>query len=68
MTKANASYEDLKQELDTILAELQRDDLGVDDALKHYQRGLELVEQLEQHLKKAENTINELKLKFSKSA
>jgi exodeoxyribonuclease VII small subunit len=56
------TYETLKTELDTIMAELQREDLDVDEALKHYQRGLELIRQLEQYLVKAENKVTELKL------
>jgi len=54
-------YNDLKDELDNIMAQLQRDDLDVDQALKLYQRGLELVKKLEQHLKSAENTLTELR-------
>jgi len=57
------TYEALKTELDTILSELQREDLDVDTALKHYQRGLELVRQLEKYLAKAENQVTELKAK-----
>lgn len=55
------NYETLKGELDTIMVELQREDLGVDTALKHYQRGLELVRQLEEYLETAENKVIELK-------
>ena len=62
-SKSNASYEQLKTELDTIMLELQRDDLDIDKALKHYERGLELVKQLEDYLQTAENTIHELKPK-----
>ena len=57
------TYETLKTELDTILSELQREDLDVYTALKHYQRGLELVRQLEKYLAKAENQVTELKAK-----
>ncbi len=57
------NYETLKSELDTIMTELQREDLDVDAALKHYQRGLELVRQLEEYLAKAENRVAELKAK-----
>jgi len=57
------NYETLKTELDTIMAELQREDLDVDAALQHYQRGLELVRQLEEYLAKAENRVAELKAK-----
>jgi exonuclease VII small subunit len=33
-----------------------------------YQRGLELVKQLDSYLKKAENTVHELKVKFDKES
>ncbi len=66
--KSSPTYEELNQELDDILADLQRDDIDVDSALKQYERGLELVQQLEQHLKNAENTIIELKAKFNAEA
>ena len=58
------SYEAMKTELDNIMAELQREDIDVDVALKHYERGLELVKQLEAHLKTAENRVTELSPKF----
>ncbi len=64
MTKSKkANYEELKQELDVILAELQGDDLDIDRALTRYKRGLELVKALEEYLDQAENTVRELKRK-----
>jgi exodeoxyribonuclease VII small subunit len=65
---AAPSYQALQAELDTILAELQREDLDVDAALQHYQRGLELVRQLQQYLETAENKVIELKAKFNDSS
>lgn len=62
--KSTTSYESLREELDAVLDELQREDLPVDKALAHYKRGLELVQQLETYLKTAENTVTELKSKF----
>ncbi|HVV25858.1 MAG TPA: exodeoxyribonuclease VII small subunit [Candidatus Saccharimonadales bacterium] len=67
-TSYEASYEALREELDAILDELQREDLPVDTALAHYKRGLELVQQLEKYLKTAENTVTELKSKFDSAA
>jgi exodeoxyribonuclease VII small subunit len=61
--KPAPNYETLKAELDTIMAELQREDLGVDAALRHYQRGLDLVRQMEDYLATAENKVIELKAK-----
>jgi exodeoxyribonuclease VII small subunit len=46
------------------MQELQREDLDVDTALKHYERGLELVQALETYLKTAENKVRELKAVF----
>ncbi len=68
MTKAKSlsqNYKTLQTELDTVMIELQREDLDVDTALKHYQRGLELINQIEQYLKSAENKVVELKAKFN---
>jgi exodeoxyribonuclease VII small subunit len=62
---AQLNYEQLKTELDKIMVELQNEDLDVDAALKHYQRGLELVQKLEKYLETAENQVRELKAKFS---
>ncbi|MEK7059370.1 MAG: exodeoxyribonuclease VII small subunit [Patescibacteria group bacterium] len=68
--QSKPSYQVLKAELDDIMAELGREDLDIDQALKHYQRGIELINQLELHLKTAENKIQELqaKLKTSKGS
>ena len=71
MTKskiATPSYQTLKAELDTVLSELQREDLDVDQALKHYQQGLELVKQLENYLQGAENQVKQLKAGFDASS
>lgn len=69
MSKSKAdqpSYQELKTELEGVLAKLQTEDLDVDEALGLYQRGLELVQQLDTYLKTAENTIQELKARFNK--
>ena len=62
----NKSYEALNNELENIMSELQDESLDIDLALKHYQRGLELVKSLEDYLKNSENKINELKAAFDK--
>ncbi len=61
------TYKALNEELDTILTDLQREDTDIDSALKQYERGLELIRQLEEHLKNAENTVVELKAKFNQT-
>jgi exodeoxyribonuclease VII small subunit len=56
-------YRALSDELETIVEALQRDDIDVDVAMQKYERGLELVEQLEKYLKTAENRIEKLSSK-----
>lgn len=63
-SKENQTYTELKLELDEVLNALQQDDISVDDALKAYERGMELVGLLETQLKLAENKITKLKKKF----
>ena len=64
MTKNQSTYQDLKNELDSVLADMQQDDIDVDQALIKYKRGLELIDQLSSQIKDAENTITELQAKF----
>lgn len=66
MTKvtSESTYAELKLELDELLDILQQDDISVDDALKAYERGMELVKQLEATLTEAENKVIKLKAKF----
>ncbi len=65
-TKSSVSYETLSDELENIMVQLQDESLDIDLAIKHYQRGLELVKALEDYLKNSENKINELKAAFDK--
>jgi exodeoxyribonuclease VII small subunit len=62
--KSRPNYQQLREELDDVLTELQREDLDVDKALEYYQRGLELARQLEKYLADAENKIRDIKGKF----
>jgi exodeoxyribonuclease VII small subunit len=69
VSKASAgklNYQILKTELEGVMDKLQAEDLDVDEALSLYERGLELVGQLDSYLKTAENTVQELKARFDK--
>ena len=59
--QSKPNYQKLRGELDSVLSELQREDLDVDKALEHYKRGLELIKQLEKYLNAAENKIHDIK-------
>lgn len=61
MTK-QVDYQTLNQELEVVLAALQRPDVQVDEAVKLYEQGLKIASQLEAHLKRATNEIQKLKL------
>ena len=60
MTIKAVNYQALKAELDIVLDQLQQPDTDVDATLKGYQRGLELIGQLENYLQTAENQIIKL--------
>ena len=62
---SKANYQAMANELNDILLELQAEDLDIDTAVKQYERGLELIKELETYLKSAENTVSKLKAKFS---
>ena len=58
---AEKNYQTLNAELNTVLAQLQNPDVDVDKAVKLYEQGTKLIEQLEKHLKQAENKLAKLK-------
>jgi exodeoxyribonuclease VII small subunit len=62
MATKTKDYQELNLELDEVLAKLQQPNVQVDDAVKLYEQGLALIEQLEKQLATAENTIEKLKL------
>ncbi len=67
MATDSKDYQSLSAELDDVLAKLQTPGVQVDDAVKLYETGLELVERLEKHLQQAENKIEQLKLAAAKA-
>jgi exodeoxyribonuclease VII small subunit len=52
-----ANYQDLKQQLDEILAKLQDDELDVDEAAKLYAQGQKVVAELETYLTKTKQQL-----------
>ncbi len=60
-TKKVPGYRELNDELEAILADLQTDELDVDKAIAKYERGMEIVKQLEEYLQKAENKVKAVK-------
>jgi exodeoxyribonuclease VII small subunit len=64
MTDKKPTYAELKAELDQLLGDLQADNISVESAMQSYERGMELIKELEKHLNTAENKITKLKAKF----
>lgn len=57
-------YKALQTELDGILDKLQNAEFDIDEAIKSYERGMEIITQLEAYLKQAENKVTKLQTKF----
>ncbi len=67
MTEKTIDYKKLSAELDEILASMQSSGVDVDEALKQYERGMEITKQLEDYLKTAENKVTKIKASFESS-
>ena len=61
MVKEDSNYDDMSAELNEIIQSLQSGDSNLDDAVKQYERGIELINKLEKYLKEVENKITKLK-------
>ena len=57
-------YKTLNDELETILNKLQAGELTIDEALPAYERGVEVVKELEKQLTSAQNKVVELQAKL----
>ena len=60
------NYKQLSEELETILNKLQSGELDIDDAIKQYEQGMAIVQQLQTYLKQAENKVTKVKQSFQK--
>lgn len=58
------TYKTLRAELDALLQSMQRDDIVIDEAMKSYERAMEIIGQLEAQLETAQHTITKLRQKF----
>lgn len=62
MTAKQLDYQTLNNELDEVLRELQRPDIAVDEAVKLYEKGMKLIDQLTHHVEQAENKLEKVRL------
>lgn len=64
MVKQKIDYKEMSAELNDVLSQMQSSDIDVDDAIKLYERGMKLTQQLQEYLQQAENNIIKVKKKF----
>ena len=64
--KKPVDYQATSAELDAVLSALQQPDIAVDEAVKLYEQGTKLIASLEDHVAKAENTLEKLHLQMHK--
>lgn len=57
MAKKDVSYQDLKQELEQVLDELQREETDLDKATQLHTKAQELVKQLEAYIEEVEKSL-----------
>jgi len=53
------------QEIEEINRWFQQENIDLDEALKKYQRGMELIKKCKEQLKKAENKFQEIKKEYT---
>ncbi len=58
------NYQKLTSELDIVLDELQSGTLSLDDAIARYEKGMQLVSDIQEQLKLAENKITKIQASF----
>ncbi len=65
-TDKKFNFTDAYKELEKINDWFQSEDIDLDEALKKYERGMELVKQCRQRLKEAENKFEQVKEKYNR--
>jgi exodeoxyribonuclease VII small subunit len=58
MAAKTKTYQEMKRELDDIIARLESDDVDVDEAAKLHEQGQKLAGQIEKYLQKVKSKID----------
>lgn len=66
MATKNIDYNKLNDELNDILEQLESNDIDIDQAIAKYERGMQVIEQLEAHLKTAQVKVDKVRAKWDK--
>lgn len=59
-------YQKLSSELEDLTVSMQSSEIDIDKAAEAYERGLQIIDLLEAHLKYTQNKVNKLKVSFDK--
>lgn len=51
------SYKELQEELNTIISELQSEEIDIDEAVIKFEQATKIIKQIKQYLDTAENTL-----------
>ncbi len=66
MSEEKFNFTKAYKEIEEINEWFQREDIDLDEALKKYERGMELIKKCKERLKQAENKFEEIKKKYLK--
>lgn len=64
MAKQGKTYQQLSEELAQIMAWFESEQVDLDEALGKYQQAMDLIKQMEDYLKTAENKVKKIAAKF----
>lgn len=64
MSKPNSSFRDALEELERITQQLEADEISLDEAIEHFERGSKLAAQLQSELQKAQVKIEKIRIRF----
>jgi exodeoxyribonuclease VII small subunit len=66
MSEEKFTFTKAYKEIEEINEWFQREDIDLDEALKKYERGMELIKKCKERLRQAENKFEEIKKKYLK--
>ncbi len=66
MAEEKFNFTNAYKEIEEINEWFQREDIDLDEAIKRYEKGMELIKKCKERLKEAENRFEEIKKKYLK--
>ena len=65
MKKELKTYQQMQSELDKLMTSLRQGSGDIDESVLQYQQAMQLIKELEEYLKNAQNKISKIKKDFS---